>query len=724
MSPSHSRQGTSPSVRVAILLVSLIVAGVISFFTTGSLLPQDPRSSLIFQNSLLLIVLGSSLLEAHYTKPADSLVNSLTGAVTLVGVRNVAPSLAWWGVFSYCLLVFGLSTACVYTSSHQGITGWRKKIAAATYRPAVALGASRLVFSAIFLFGLFAFYNVASPQTVVYVIFWALFIVIWPLGVPEWISGLGRHEGACQPVGHIARTDWPGLVRVKIEADTVWDCSSPKVVAQADGHQRILAPLYTAPHGEDLIGTGLCIDDGQIRFPGLEVGCVYDTPSMKSLCERDLAKALGGEESSRLIGFVVEDSQIASIRFETWSDAARQGLLIWCPIGSERVYYQITDGVTHEEAYQSDRQGRQVAEASQVGVLNNNVGFAKHPWLPRMNTPVFADANFGQDAVLMRKGDFAYGTIPGTNLQIGGPFAENTPFHTAILGVTGAGKTELALDMVRDAVGHGMKVICIDLTAKYEGRLADLSPADMSVSKKDAATLDGLLFAVDTGEYRASKEKRDLKEYIDGLRGSIESTLTGFLEGDCKIGIITLHEIANTDVTIRITEMYLTCLLNYARDCQTTFPQTLVVVEEAHTVMPEPNTAGVSYEMRTLVNRISQIALQGRKYRIGLLVIAQRTATVSKSVLTQCNTVISFACFDNTSLEFLNSVFGADYAGVLPSLGERQIVAYGKGVRSQRPLLVEIPFDEAKANPQPVATRAATTSESNPPTIDEEEIPF
>ena len=45
---------------------------------------------------------------------------------------------------------------------------------------------------------------------------------------------------------------------------------------------------------------------------------------------------------------------------------------------------------------------------------------------------------------------------------------------------------------------------------------------------------------------------------------------------------------------------------------------------------------------------MGQIALQGRKYGIGMLVIAQRTANVSKTILTQCNTVICFQAFDET----------------------------------------------------------------------------
>ena len=102
---------------------------------------------------------------------------------------------------------------------------------------------------------------------------------------------------------------------------------------------------------------------------------------------------------------------------------------------------------------------------------------------------------------------------------------------------------------------------------------------------------------------------------------------------DARVGLITLDEISNTKATLVVTELYMTCLLHFARDNSDSCPQTLVVVEEAHTVMPETSTMGLGdYDSKGLVSKISQMALQGRKYRIGLLVVAQRTATVSKNV--------------------------------------------------------------------------------------------
>lgn len=141
----------------------------------------------------------------------------------------------------------------------------------------------------------------------------------------------------------------------------------------------------------------------------------------------------------------------------------------------------------------------------------------------------------------------------------------------------------------------------------------------------------------------------------------------------------------------------MTCLLHFAKD-NAQCPRILIVVEEAHTVMPEPSTMGLGdFSSRGLVAKIAQIALQGRKYRVGLLVVAQRTATVSKSVLTQCNTVISFTCFDDTSLGFLKNIFGEAHTELIPNLPPLSAVIFGKGVRSERPIIVQIPFSKEKS---------------------------
>jgi hypothetical protein len=79
------------------------------------------------------------------------------------------------------------------------------------------------------------------------------------------------------------------------------------------------------------------------------------------------------------------------------------------------------------------------------------------------------------------------------------------------------------------------------------------------------------------------------------------------------------------------------------------------------------------------------------------MVLAQRTATVSKSVLTQCNTVISFSCIDDTSIAFLKNVYGSAIAEGLPNLRRFRAVAHGPWINSGLPVVFDVPYDETKA---------------------------
>ncbi|NNM84436.1 MAG: ATP-binding protein [Phycisphaerales bacterium] len=696
--------GPPPWTRVTILLVSLVALAALARLITGAYLPSGTKASLIFQNALLLVVLGSALLEHRFTKPADSAVNGLMGAITLLPVYGFQTNATWWVVFLYCALVFMMATICVTVSSAATVTGWRKRLADITYRPAVVLGKSRLLFSIVFLYGVTSFYGTHSDQTAILVLFWGVFIAIWPLGLPDLLAALSTSKAGAAAVGKVVRTDAPNIIHAELRSRTNWNQSSVKLLQQGDGKQRYVVPLFSQAKDDQILGTGLCCEaDVKNYISGLEPGYLYERPSGKN----SIDCPLGDKDGSTLVGFVERESKIGGIRFQVWDPkACREGMLVWSNVGDARVYYQITDGCTEEEGLETDKHGYQVATASQLGALPSDKsdsvkGFEKFPWLPAMNAPVFAATDgFGKDMVNIGVADFNYGYVPGTALGVAGSFADALEYHTAILGVTGAGKTELAFGLLRHAIEQGTKVICIDLTAKYEGRLSDLKPFNLSVSPESSAALGQKISEVETGTYGAPTEKKALKEHAGKLRTDVENHLTDFLkskEDDKKLGIITLNEISNSKATLFITELYMTCLLNFARDKPDECPRVLLVVEEAHTVMPEPSTMGLGdFDSRGLVAKIAQIALQGRKYHVGLLVIAQRTATVSKTVLTQCNTIISFSCFDDTSLGFLQNFFGKAHTESIPNLQFLQAVIFGKGVNSQRPIIVQIPFDQKK----------------------------
>jgi len=114
-----------------------------------------------------------------------------------------------------------------------------------------------------------------------------------------------------------------------------------------------------------------------------------------------------------------------------------------------------------------------------------------------------------------------------------------------------------------------------------------------------------------------------------------------------------------------------------------------LVYEEAHSLIPEWN-AVASEGDRTAVNGTAKAILQGRKYGLGCLVITQRTANVTKTILNQCNTVFALRVFDATGMEFLKNYIGEDYAGVLSTLKDRHAVVFGRASSCNDPVLIRL----------------------------------
>ena len=178
------------------------------------------------------------------------------------------------------------------------------------------------------------------------------------------------------------------------------------------------------------------------------------------------------------------------------------------------------------------------------------------------------------------------------------------------------------------------------------------------------------------------------------IKKALRLEITNFLNNsNDNVKVFELPDVCNTTGILDYTKYFFKVLFEVAKERQTAGnPVKLcVVLEEAHTIIPEWNFAGSSDKTsQSLVNSIGQIALQGRKYGVGFLVIAQRTANVSKTVLTQCNTVVCFQAFDETSFNFLSNYVGKDMVEALPSLRQYHAVVTGKAVKSNIPMIVDL----------------------------------
>ena len=349
-------------------------------------------------------------------------------------------------------------------------------------------------------------------------------------------------------VGSIERIDHPNLVRVRLNRSTGWKSGALHIAATSDGDQKFVLALFTQLQGAEVMGTGLCVAD--VAEP-IEIGTgqVYATPDpVKSAA---FIENLSGSKGAEMVGFTVENSTIGSLRFEVAATAnLAEGEVVFARIEGRDVYYQILDAETAEESFDQNPRGTHIVRAAQLGCYDSTRGFTKFPWLPVMNSPLFMAK--GRDFPPPDKSnrDFIIGDVPATKIGVVANIDDLAEYHTAILGATGTGKTELALDIIREAVTRDIKVFCVDFTGEYRARLADLEPIFPAPSAADAADLETKLFDAETGEFGAKKEKKALGEALKKMHGGIEKQIDEFLSKKNNLAVFELADIANTRASL------------------------------------------------------------------------------------------------------------------------------------------------------------------------------
>ena len=169
-----------------------------------------------------------------------------------------------------------------------------------------------------------------------------------------------------------------------------------------------------------------------------------------------------------------------------------------------------------------------------------------------------------------------------------------------------------------------------------------------------------------------------------------------------------------TEITRIFSDVVLTIVQELG---ETEDARVCLVYEEAHSLIPEW-TSAVADGDKAATNGTARAILQGRKFGMGCLLITQRTANVTKTILNQCNTVFAMRTFDDTGRGFLANYIGSEYADILPTLQERHAVFFGKGSNCENPVVIRLndqnDFRAAfrEASPSPASGRSGEPATS------------
>jgi DNA helicase HerA-like ATPase len=168
---------------------------------------------------------------------------------------------------------------------------------------------------------------------------------------------------------------------------------------------------------------------------------------------------------------------------------------------------------------------------------------------------------------------------------------------------------------------------------------------------------------------------------------------------------ITIVELTGlpTEIINVVVSVLARMTFDFAHWSEGKVPLTLVC-EEAHRYVPAADHLGFEPCKRA----IAKIAKEGRKYGVALCIVSQRPAEVDPTILSQCNTVFALRMSNDRDQEIVTSAItdtGSGLLEFLPSLGQREALAFGDGVA----LPVRIKFDELPADCLPRSTTAHFT---------------
>ena len=559
--------------------------------------------------------------------------------------------------------------------------------------------------------------TVAMSPAEIFIILWKKILELWIIDIPQKIVGL------------IVAYQSPGIVMIRQKESERVNFGTPLLIKDPHAPTKIGLTLDYVGRDEGILLRATEVEVKNIVektkeiVRGIPDGTVAKIDeNIISDANNDLETILKGFNS--LVGIVAPETTINRLYFEVIKDDdLEEGRLIETLIGNQRVLYQIVGGLTKEEiVYKKNTYGYARAQAQKVGMwVEGDKKFKSAKWLPKLNTPVFlkTDEEFKPVAE-------AVGHFPKTSYTVGIKSINDLVTHnTAILGILGVGKSMLSIELVERMLAEGIKVICLDLTNQYADVLSDFYDKDyedQQISKiQEAGANDRDNWAEDPEkggsvpafskailedlhEFLKTENQRMLKIYNPSKLFATKQIYEpkSFMVNDVWDRKAALWTITPVEATRIISEATLELLkdemVDRARVC--------LVYEEAHSLIPEWNSVASEGD-KAATNGSARAILQGRKYGLGCILVTQRTANVTKTILNQCNTIFAMRSFDETGKDFLSNYFGKDYASILSSLPEREAVFFGKASTCENPVHIRLndrdEFIESfrKTNPPP-----------------------
>lgn len=679
--------------RIAVFTVAMLVLFG-GYLVYRAEIMELSTPGIVLVSALIMMAFTILFSEHYFTRPTDVVASTVSVLLLLSPLHAQMRELgAWywvlWG-YSALLLLTSLVSLLLLTPI-ESESSPKNKAARLLKSIAVKFGGGKLLWFIVFCSSLF-FY--VDSQSTLFLVAFAFAAAMMLLNPKKALPSLSRHMrqrpaevarifGVQAGPTYIAKL-MPGVSPVRR-----FDVVGFRPNTEADNEWRVGLVIGTHNLNEE-VWLKIVVHDGLVnpdKFRDSQhrerIGSVYKI-HLPVVCRN----------IERFVGVVCERTTIERLRFEYCHHVpVQEGDLLEVRIAGSIVLYQIVEGITGAEPLEArDEAGLITGEAVQLGVwCSESRCFNRFGWVPEMGAPVSLAASL--DDVEPSASEFQIGSIPNTKFPV---FIDRTTavtHHLAVLGVTGSGKSVFSRNLIRQIAADGTKVICVDFTNEYGSRLSDLINSPL-ISGESSSEMFRSVDAIgeELEKFPNQRNKVAISEAETCIRQNFGEALASFIQSDEKATLFELPDVTNSAGILEYTRWFFRSLFEMAKNGDFEGRRVCVVLEEAHTIVPEWNFLGIEDKRSSsVVNSIAQIALQGRKYGVGFIVIAQRTANVSKTVLTQCNSVVAFQQFDKTSADFLGNYMGQDFVASLTRLKPRHAVAVGKAFSSGTPVIFEVP---------------------------------
>ncbi|HEC11833.1 MAG TPA: DUF87 domain-containing protein [Acidiferrobacteraceae bacterium] len=700
------------STRLWILIAEVVILVVASRFAFEQWFPPLGEKGFWFYTALLGLLLGSRLVTPFYSRPVDAIVYAIPAGIALLLINNwanwnISEKVIFVIAFSYCALV--VTAAFISILIKDSTKEWVLRLSNSFRLTLGYLGSPKPIYGVLILFAWYTFHRESYHEMF-------------------WIGLAGVFAVVTSPIEIFARLVnklleiWKPRLSIKVIGEVI-AYQTPNIVLIrqiASKHTKLGTPLLIKdPHAPEQIGMALDYvgRDAGMLLRAIELGIPKDTDNLGTVrkgvpvnsvvnIEIDAIDQQGNiiseilHRSKEIVGIVAPETSIERLYFEVVQVSdLEEGRLVETYIGDNHVLYQVINGLTKEDiVQQKNKYGYARAQAQKVGIWDDDAQkFLPAKWLPSLNAPVFL-----KTVEEYQQNVDAIGHFPETNYTVGiKNIHELVTHNTAILGILGVGKSMLAIELVERMMAAGIKVICIDMTDEYAEELGIFY--DEKTEHKLLDELDKIGSDGKTNIKKNVEEGGSINQFSEEIENHISDFMCSGIEQKLKIYNPSRFEVWRQDskpyqddasmaslTPTEIAKIISEATLNIVRQMgRSKEAKVCIVYEEAHSLVPEWNSVAVEGD-KTATNGTARAILQGRKYGMGCLLITQRTANVTKTILNQCNTVFAMRTFDDTGKGFLSNYIGKDYTNILSSLQARHAIFFGKASTSENPVLLRL----------------------------------